>query len=311
MLKSITVLIALLSASVFVNAATVQGTCLDENDNPVGYVNIAVEGTSTRILSQKDGSFRIAIPDSQRDREVTFSHISYEITTTPADFFLEQPAGSDVKVIMRDRTYNMPDAAVTAERVNLIDLNDIGKQRTFVVIEMSFNNDGYEPKGRKSNFYGLKEGLPDPYENSIGQRVTIDKKAVVKELQFEVDVCKYDSLLMRAVLYKVTDEGYEPLMKEPHYFGIPHKTFLPQTIFCDLSQYNIVAQGDIIVNLEYIYSEAKNSKKQLIRFPLYKNAPPMISFFYPGPEEMFVNDVDKSRYLDEGIGLQLRGYYLD
>lgn len=254
-----------------VSGKTVKGNCIDEAGEPVSYVNVIVGGTKLRSVSDKNGGFSINIPDSLVTEIIVFSHISFNTV----EHSLSELPDKDVQIVLYPRILMLEEAMVAAKGGKMRNLNFIGSSNPLLKTMLA------------SNF------RRDP---SMGEKVKVRKKANIKELEFKILGNTYDSLIMRTVLYNITKEGYRPLMAEPHYFSISRGHF--GKVVCDLSNYGIVVGGDVLINLEKVYSKGRGE----VLFPMYYDGGRTVSFLYPDREEELSIC---------GIGLQLRGYYAD
>lgn len=268
----------LTSGSAYASGAILQGTCVDIENNPVSYVNVIVTGTDIWTISSKDGRFTINLPDSIQDQTLSFGHISYNPVQMEAKGFAGPQDGEGRKVVMYERAFELAPVTVLAKAPKIRNLNSIGEISQFVRLEIPFHDHEYK---------------------SIGQLVKLKNKTHISEFQLRAMGHTYDTLLLRVVLYQVDGKKIEPLMKEPHYFSIPRNTTIKKPVVCDLSEYNIVAKGKIMANVEYVYSEGDG----VALLPVCTGSTNIVMFLYPEDEWGSLPGI--------GAGFLLKGTYLD
>jgi hypothetical protein len=62
-------------------SAQIKGVVVDENDQPISYVNIAVENENSGTSSEENGTFIISVSES---KNLVFSALGYEKKTVKA-----------------------------------------------------------------------------------------------------------------------------------------------------------------------------------------------------------------------------------
>src|ERR1700733_3144595 len=98
--KLFLLLILCIFSSAFLHAqkksATVSGKVLDENENPLGRVNVTILGRSTGIATTDSGTFFVKVP-ADKAFALVFSYAGYK--TEQRNFLLSQ--GEEEKITIR------------------------------------------------------------------------------------------------------------------------------------------------------------------------------------------------------------------
>src|SRR3954470_8278836 len=108
--------ICILSAA-FVNAqkksATVSGKVLDENENPLGRVNISILGRNTGLSTSDSGTFSIKVP-ANKAFALVFSYTGYK--TEQRNFLLNEGEEEKLSLRLQRGTTELENVTVTDQR---------------------------------------------------------------------------------------------------------------------------------------------------------------------------------------------------
>ena len=216
----------------------IHGKVIDsKNQEPLAYVNIGIKEKNIGTVSKEDGSFTINIPSEHQHDSLTFSIVGYY------EFVLMiHGLDSDKEVIirLREMTTQLKEVVIRGEKS----------------VEKKY---GIERRGAIHFTDGIFK-KDDSFE--IGQVINLGSSLTqITSLNLHINSSRPDSADFRVNFYRY--DGDENLPKE----RIIEKSILQRHpvkegwLKFDLSDYNILVKGDVLVALEFISETGKDVKQ--------------------------------------------------
>ena len=234
----------------------ISGIVVDEQKQPLPYVNISIKGKNLGCISDVNGNFRLKIKRSlvQASDKISFSSIGY----ATKDFQLAHIWQQDyVKVILKKKAEQIPAARITGETK--------------------------KTKTRGTTHFPLPLGvhiaLPDyPNQNlgaAIGRTFRLKHaSSKVEKLRFYLYFNNYDTVVFRLAFYDLRrGKPGKPVIKEPVYIEITDKK--TGWITTHLEEYNTCLNEKVILALEWV---DKSANGDTLSFPLAR--PSLASHYY-------------------------------
>lgn len=146
---SLTLILFLINSFSLFGQQKVNGIVIDkESGEPVPYLNIGIENTSTGTISEQDGYFELLIPDSLARKPVTFYGLGYEISRIKIPTVLSSKRISLQKKQVMLNEVNIRAAAEYKSQKLEVNRSDSGKGRIAVsspeasgaAVAIKFNN---------------------------------------------------------------------------------------------------------------------------------------------------------------------------
>jgi hypothetical protein len=196
-----------------------------ETNNGIGYVNIGVLGKNKGTVTDESGRFTLNFTDIGENDSLRFSMIGYESRTFSVSRLKGDPSGS---VFLTPKTYKLPELNIVYPR---------GKEVMLGTPVLS---------------NALRSGFTDNNLGSeLGIKVNIRKRLKIKDINFNVGVCTFDSVTYRLNIYRLSDqEIWENILTQPVYLSFA-KNDISKAVTFDLKNYSIIIEGEIIITLEH------------------------------------------------------------
>jgi hypothetical protein len=195
-----------------------------ETGSGIGYVNIGLLGKNLGTVSDKDGNFTISLSKASDNDSIRFSIIGYESKTLSVGKFKED---SLKNISLIPVSYNLPEVDVVYHKPKNL---KIGYPVTTNELRSGFSN----------NDLG----------SELGIKVFVRKKVVLKNINLDVAVCTYDSVIYRLNIYQADyPDEYRNILQEPIYISFS-KDDINKAISFDLLKYSIIVEGNILVTME-------------------------------------------------------------
>ena len=203
----------------------VESFVLDSVSNaPLGYVNIGIANKNIGTVSGVDGKFSLALPDSLANEQITFSMIGYSTKLLSVS---ELQNGNRI-VLLSPSVIELRPAEIAAKKLKA---KKIGKSSgAGVVFSVGVLDAGGE--------IGAVMKMPSK------------KESFLKDFNFKITGNNPDSVVFRLNLYSVEKDGFINILNDNIYFTL-HKG-VTGNIRVDLSPYQIVVDGDILVSIEFL-----------------------------------------------------------
>jgi hypothetical protein len=206
---------------------TIAGRVMSASDDkPLIYASVGVIGTSFGIITNEDGNFKLEVKGLPINSPVRFSMIGYKSQTSAVG----ELSNKDNIIILERETYKLPEVIVSPP----------GKLRKAGTISYTF-------RGGLCGWAGSQTGKG--WE--IGTKIELgDLPVRLKGLHIHVNAQSYDSTLFRLHIRNIIENmpGTE-LLKNNILLTLTKET---GWIDLDLSKYDLVFDGDIILSLEWI-----------------------------------------------------------
>lgn len=205
----------------------IQGVLMDSvTQKPVPYANIGIAGKDLGTVSDENGRFSLAVPDSLAKLDLTISRIGYQKMTIAINSFGKL---ADTLLLVPE-TYELQEVTVLVEKMREKKAGHAGGM--MIQFQESGKHLGYE----------------------IGTILKLSKKkpSLLKDFNFNaITYGRIDYALMRLNVYSVKDDEFTNVLKENIYITLTDN--LSERERCiNLLPYNIVVQGDIAVTLELV-----------------------------------------------------------
>lgn len=233
-----TIIILILSFNNHIFSQTqIIGKVIDANDkSPLAYVNIGIKEKNIGTISKEDGFFSIDIPSDYQSGSLTFSIVGYNESTLPI-----RDLKGNVVIQLKEKPTQLDEVVVTGEKL----------------VEKKY---GIKRRGAIHFTDGIFK-KDDSFE--IGQVIRLGNSlAQITSLNLHFNSSRPDSANFRINFYRYDSD--ENIPKE----RIIEKSILQRHpvnegwLKFDLSNYNILIKGDVLMSLEFI-PEADNDIKQI------------------------------------------------
>jgi hypothetical protein len=164
------------------------GKIIDEENKPVAYSHIGVEGTKIGTISDEAGEFSLDISDMSNSDILVISSIGYESERFNYNHLIRE---GKLNIVLKKKIYTNDDIDIIATKT---------KKKIFGSIKTG-RNSGWK-------FSGIANG------NQIGMIFKNADKIILSKLSFHVETKGYDSLLYRLNFYTIDNENFLPANKE-------------------------------------------------------------------------------------------------
>lgn len=221
------------------NAQSFTGMVVDRTTGePIAYVNVGVVGTTVGTVSDPSGKFELTVPPEYASATMRISCVGYDTFDIRVSDFVSGTLGQVA----------LTPAEFQIEAVEI---------RHSEFREKTLGN-------RFRNNMAVLANDPDNRGFEIGVVMKIKKRAVPETVRININKCTYPGMVFRINIYKY-DNGKvgENILHSPVYGNCP-KTDKPLTLEVDLSSYNIVTDGDIMV----VFQHVDDGMDGTVQFPL-------------------------------------------
>lgn len=214
--------------------STITGKVTDtKSGEPVPYVNIGIVELSTGTVSSIDGDFRLSY-ESEGD-SVTFSSIGY------------QTKRITIKELKRTSEVELDSKVYIGEEI-VVRAHSLGKLKVY----------GHKLKKKGGSIgYGNTE-----LGTEVGALIKFKKPTLIESAHFTVNFTGADSMRYRLNVYKVEDGviGENYLKENVLIYGPQEKG----TFSIELSEYDLVVEGNVMLSLEYIEAINEEGKSGMM-----------------------------------------------
>jgi len=234
-MKTITILLLLISFQLTAQDLVLKGKIQDENKNPLAFVNIGIVGTSYGTVSDQNGNFEMYYPNNlPMESELKCSFIGYKSFSSKLNSIK-----SPLNVSLEREMIELAEVIIKPIKIKR---KVIGNER-----ESTF---------MKNNF-----AIPEKPNQNLGAEVgrkfdLDDKKHYLKTLNTCFAYCTFDTVIFRLNIYSIKNgKPDKNLLKENIYLSLINhrkgwKSF-------NLEPYNLVFDQDVILALEWVYQSKK------------------------------------------------------
>lgn len=205
----------------------IQGFLMDaKTQKPVQYANIGIAEKNIGTVTDENGRFVLAVPDSLARHDLTISRIGYQKMTIAINSFGKR---ADTLLLVPE-IYELQEVTVSVGKMRERKVGHAGNK--MVQFQDNARHFGYE--------FGTMLKLPKK------------KPSLLKDFNFQaVTFGNIDYALMRVNIYQVDDEEFTNVLKENIYVTLTDNHSEYERCI-DLLPYNIVVQGEIAVTLELV-----------------------------------------------------------
>jgi len=234
---------------------TVVGKVVDITTNePLVYVNVGVVGQPLGTITDETGAFELKTYGLPVETTVRFSMIGYIAKT----YTVEHLSNNNGKTIeLESTTFHLPEVVVIPGKPR-----KIGETKNVL-------------RGNVSGWGGVEHGRG----NEIGIKMDLGELPVkVKSLHMHIFKQSFDTCLLRLHIRNIINElPGDELLTQNIYLPITKES---GWVEIDLSQYQLIIQGDIILSLEWISAKGDNKKKYFSVRSNGKKMPPTPVFLF-------------------------------
>ncbi len=197
---------------------------LKETNSGVAYVNIGVIGSNIGTVTDASGNFSIILDNKYDKDSIRFSMIGYDSRSFLVSSFKRDTISL---VFLTPRSYTLPEIKVVYRKPR--------ETRLGLRIEESSLRCGFA-----SNDLG----------SELGVKLKVRGFVKLKDINFNVAVCTFDSVTYRLNIYEEQNNGeYRNILSRPIYITFS-KDKINKVISFDLTNYSILVSGNILVALE-------------------------------------------------------------
>jgi len=234
-----TIIILILSIPIHIFSQTqITGKVIDTNDkSPLAYVNIGIKEKNIGTVSKEDGSFSIDIPSEHQSDILTFSIVGYyESNLSIKDL---TPKGN-VVIQLKEKPTQLEEVIVTGKKL----------------VEKKY---GIKKRGAIHFTDGIFK-KDDSFE--IGQVIRLGNAlAQITSLNLHINSSRLDSANFRINIYRYDVDENIPKERIIEKSIIQRHTVKEGWLKLDLSDYNILIKGNVLVSLEFIPETEKDVKQ--------------------------------------------------
>lgn len=211
---------------------TLEGTIKEAGSGkPVSYVNIGVIGKNIGTVSNDEGKFRITIPANYADETVRISMLGY----SPQQYKVQelQKLVGGKAIIMQPSSFELPGVVVSNRKLKEAVLGNKSESQSTTV-----------------GFASGKLG------NEVGMIIKIKRSPTfIKSFQASVVSNDNNPVKLRLNFYSVKDGMPDKLIQDKNI--IVTAPVQNGKLVVDLQKYNIVAEDDFFVSLEWIEDDSR------------------------------------------------------
>jgi predicted alpha/beta superfamily hydrolase len=216
----------------------ITGKVIDaEKKYPLAFVNIGIKEENIGTVSKEDGSFTIIVPSKYQSHILTFSIVGYYESHLPINDLL---SNRNATIKLKEKTVQLNEVVISGEKL----------------VEKKY---GIKRRGAIHFTDGVFK-KDDSFE--IGQVIHLGNSlAQITSLNLHINSSRPDSANFRINFYRYNADE-----------NIPKERILQQSILqrhpvnegwlkFDLSDYNILIKGDVLMSLEFIPETEKDVKQ--------------------------------------------------
>ena len=195
-----------------------------ETNSGIGFVNVGIIGRNTGTVTDESGNFTITLDKAYEKDSLRFSMIGYESKSFLIRNFKEDTIS---KVYLTPKSYDLPEIKVSSRKYKEIKIGTEVLTNTL-----------------RSGFAANDLG------SELGIQIKVRGLVKLKNINFNVAVCTFDSVTYRLNVYKAVNKtDYRNILTQPIYITFS-KDKINEVITYDLSKYSILVDGDVLIALE-------------------------------------------------------------
>ena len=197
---------------------------LKDTNSGIAFVNIGVIGGNIGTVTDESGNFSIALDNKYDKDSIRFSMIGYDSKS----FLISSFKKDSISVVyLSPKSYKLPELKVVYRKPKEVML---GSPVVSNLLRSGF----------ATNDLG----------SELGVKIKVRGTVKLKDINFNVAVCTFDSVTYRLNIYELVNETeYRNILTKPIYITFT-KDKINNAISFDLKKYSIMVEGDILVALE-------------------------------------------------------------
>lgn len=219
--------IAFLLGCTSVMSQTIHGVVFQSGTGkPIEYANVGISEKNVGTVTDASGRFSLDVAPAYDNDVLLISLLGYApLQVKVADL----RKNTENKLYLNEKVIALKEVVVKPRKV---------KERMLGVTTQS-----------KAVMAGFKDNLLG-YECGILMKVK--KSAILKKVKINIAQCSYETVFYRLNVYRVEGKkSFVNILREPIYINIPASS-IKDEIQLDLSDKNIVVEGDFLVTLEHV-----------------------------------------------------------
>ncbi|WP_066830871.1 carboxypeptidase-like regulatory domain-containing protein [Rufibacter ruber] len=210
-------------------AQRVHGRIIDQQAQPLEYVNIGVVGKNVGTVSTAQGTFALTLPPDLDGEILQFSAIGYAPVQFKVAEFKQRFSGQTALVQLKEQAVALKEVVVRPKKFVTKVVGNTVDSKTVSA-------------GFTSNDLG----------SEVGTLLKIRKPSFLESVRFNLAGNKYDTLFLRVNVYKVVKNvPTENVLREPIYLNVA-KGDIKDGLTLDLSRYNVYLESDALLSLELV-----------------------------------------------------------
>ncbi|MCL2098167.1 MAG: carboxypeptidase-like regulatory domain-containing protein [Bacteroidales bacterium] len=219
-------MVFILTFSVLQGQNRISGSVLNAESNLlIEYVNIGIVGRNIGTVSDKNGQFNLLVESQYLNDSLLFSCIGYESFSVKISDITENAI-----IRLKEKSFLLNEVVVKPSKFKEKRLG-INTKSGFMSTGFQDNNLGYE----------------------CGLLMKNKKRAVIKSVNVNISSCTYDTLFYRLNIYEVKEnDSFKNILTEPIYVTASKEDVLNGSLQIDLTEQNIVVNGNFLVTLEHV-----------------------------------------------------------
>lgn len=226
--ETITIILFTLFSPIL-NGQTIKGRIFaaDTKDG-IGFVNMGILNHNIGTVSNEEGDYILNVSGSDTKDSLRFSMIGYKSKTFSIQNLIDKAIDS---IFLDPYNYQLDEVVVSYKKIKKITLGlPIPEGNLLVSFASYLYNLGAE----------------------MGINVDTKYKIKLNDINFNIYSCSFDSVSYRLNIYKyVSQSEFENILTEPIYISFS-KNDIANPIKFDLSKYNIIISGNILIALQLI-----------------------------------------------------------
>ena len=206
---------------------TIQGVVLHSTTRkPVEYANVGISGKNVGTVTDALGRFSLYIAPEFDNEVLLISLLGYAPLQVKV---AELRKKAETTLFLEEKVISLKEVVIKPRKVKEKVLGVTTKSKAIMA-------------GFKDNLLGYEAGI----------LMKVKKSAVIKKVKIHIAQCSYETVFFRLNVYEVDGKkSFTNILREPIYIDIKGST-IKDEIQLDLSDKNIVVEGDFLVTLEHV-----------------------------------------------------------
>ena len=206
---------------------------------PIAFVGIGVPQTEVGTISNSDGSFDLDIPPNFSGRSIVFSALGFERSTYPIDSLTS--VATDLIIKLKEKTYILDAVTVTNRRR--------GKQYEMGITEF---NGGCFYSDTASAGSAIALLIRNQINDEVPADLHFEFPAYIEEAKLRIVHNTFDEFQVRVRVFSVDSVTGKPAKDLFNKSIVEQSKIRNGFLKFDLSDYNILVQGDFYIVFEWL-----------------------------------------------------------